>query len=304
MRNQNGSLRSLLENSGPALIAGAHDALSAKLVEEARFDAVWASSFGISLASRCVPDADILSMTECLDVVRRMVEAVEIPVLADCNAGFGNAINVIYMTREYEKAGVGGICIEDNCFPKRCSLYDRQERSLVPIGEMMQKVEAAKSAQKTSDFVVIARVEALIAGNGTEDALERAHAYAEAGADALVVHAKAFAPLQEFVQRWDGRRPLVVIPTLFDHVSLEELRNHGFRFVIFPNQAVRAAVQAMQATLSTLRQTGFGKSVSDHIAPLSEVYRLVDLKGLEAAERRFMANIEGKNGAGRTAARA
>lgn len=288
MRNQNGSLKTLLEDRRPALIAGAHDALSAKLVEEARFDAVWASSFGISLASRCVPDADLLSMTECLDIVRRMVDAVQIPVLADCNAGFGNAINVIYMTREYENAGVGGICIEDNCYPKRCSLYDRQERSLVPIGEMVHKVEAAKSAQKSSDFVVIARVEALIAGNGTEEALERASAYAEAGADALVVHAKAFAPLQEFVQRWDGRCPLVVIPTLFDHVSLQELSNQGFRFVIFPNQAVRAAVQAMQATLSTIRQTGFGKSVSDHIAPLSEVYRLVDLKGLEAAEKRFL----------------
>jgi phosphoenolpyruvate phosphomutase len=254
----------LLNNGSVGLIGGAHDALSARLVEEAQFDGI-----------------------------RKMVDAVERPVLADCNAGFGNAINVIYMTREYEKAGVAGICIEDNCFPKRCSLYDRKQRELVPIGEMVRKIEAAKSAQQDPDFVVIGRVEALIAGHGKQAALDRAGAYAEAGADALVVHSRSFALLQEFLASWEGKCPLVVIPTLFDHVSLDEIRSCGFKLVIFPNQAVRAAVQAMQATLATLRETGLGSSVSGNIAPLTEVYRLIDLEGFESAEKRFLTPPDG-----------
>ncbi|MDP9121632.1 MAG: isocitrate lyase/phosphoenolpyruvate mutase family protein [Acidobacteriota bacterium] len=281
-------LRFFLTHEALGVLGGAHDALSARLVQEAGFDGVWASSFGISLASRCVPDADLLSLTECLEVTRRMVDAVSVPVLADCNAGFGNAINVMYMTREYEKAGVGGICIEDNCYPKRCSLYDRGRRELVPAAEMASKIEAAKSAQRGSGFVVIARVEALIAGHGLEAALERAEAYAQAGADALVVHSRAFAQIQEFLARWRGDCPLVVIPTLFDDVPLERLRSAGFHLAIFANQAVRAAVQAMQQTLATIRRSGVGSSVAASIAPLAEVYRLVDLPGLEAAEGRFL----------------
>src|SRR5436305_8702508 len=129
-------LRSLLNREEIGLLAGAHDALSARLVEEAGFDGVWASSFGLSLASRCVPDVDLVGQAESLEITANMIRAVEVPVVADCNTGFGNAINVIHMTRDYESVGVAGICIEDNCFPKRCSLYDRKSRELVSKAEM------------------------------------------------------------------------------------------------------------------------------------------------------------------------
>src|SRR5919198_3204493 len=183
-------LRALLHRPGPALVLGAHDALSAKLAEEAGFDAVWASGFGISAAS-ALPDANVLTMSETLDAVRRMSDAVRIPVIGDCDNGFGNAINVMRTVAEYERAGAAGICIEDNIFPKRCSFYAGVGRELVPAEEHARKIQAAKAAQRDPDFVVIARTEAFIAGWGTQEALQRARAYAAAGADAVLVHSKS-----------------------------------------------------------------------------------------------------------------
>ena len=281
-------LRSLLDGNNISLLGGAHDALSARIIQEVHFDGIWAGSFGISLASRCMPDVDLLTMTETLDAVRKIVDAVQIPVVADCNAGYGNAVNVIRMVREFESSGVAGICIEDNVFPKRCSLYDQWQRELVSPEEMVGKIRAAKATQRDLNFVVIARVEALIAGHSLAAALSRATAYAHAGADALVVHAKVFSALKEFVQQWQGTCPLIVIPTLFSHVSLAELEDCGFRIAIFPNQAVRAAIQAMRSTMQEIRRTGTAHSINSEIEPLSEVYRLVELDTVRAAEEEFV----------------
>src|SRR6476620_7380111 len=178
-------LRAML---GPRILlaAGAHDALSAKLAEEAGFDAIWASGFGIS-AVQAVPDANILTLTETLDAVRRIVDAVGIPVIADCDNGYGNAINVMRTAAEFERAGAAGICIEDNEFPKRCSFYAGVRRDLVAPEEHARKIEAATAARRRPNFSVIARTEALIAGLGMEEALRRATAYADAGADAVLV---------------------------------------------------------------------------------------------------------------------
>src|SRR6059036_1069931 len=227
-------LRALLRRPGPALVLGAHDALSAKLAEEAGFDAIWASGFGIS-AVNALPDANILTMSETLDAVRRMSDAVRIPVIADCDNGFGNAINVMRTVAEYERAGVAGICIEDNIFPKRCSFYAGVQRELVPTDEHVRKIQAAKAAQHDPDFVVIARTEALIAGWGQDEALKRAAAYADAGADAVLIHSKSptFDELRAVSQQWSGRVPLVVVPTIFGSVTADELERHGFKIVIF-----------------------------------------------------------------------
>src|SRR5262245_1931829 len=150
----------LLRRSSVALAAGAHDALSAKLAEHAGFDAIWASGFGIS-AVQAELDANILTLTETLDAVRRIVDAVRIPVVADCDNGYGNAINVMRTAAEFERAGAAGICIEDNEFPKRCSFYSGVRRDLVPAEEHARKIEAACSARHRGDFTVIARTEAL-----------------------------------------------------------------------------------------------------------------------------------------------
>ncbi len=282
-------LRTLLSRPQPALVLGAHDALSAKLAEEASFDAIWASGFGISAVS-ALPDANVLTMSETLDAVRRMSSAVTIPVIADCDNGFGNAINVMRTVTEYERAGVAGICIEDNIFPKRCSFYVGVRRELVPIEEHARKIQAAKAARTNPDFVVIARTEALIAGWGKHEALKRAYAYAEAGADAVLVHSKSstFDELREFTAAWDSPCPLVCVPTTYADTTVTDLAAAGFKLVIFANQVLRAAVTAMRQALATLKEEGRPAAVDDHIVSLSEIYELVGVPDLQANERQFL----------------
>ena len=282
-------LRALFRRPGPALVLGAHDALSAKLAEEAGFDAIWASGFGIS-AVNALPDANILTMSETLDAVRRMSDAVHIPVIADCDNGFGNAINVMRTVAEYERAGVAGVCIEDNIFPKRCSFYAGVRRELVPVEEHARKIQAAKAARSDPDFVIIARTEAFIAGWGTQEALKRARAYAEAGADAVLVHSKSstFDELRDFTAAWDGSCPLVAVPTTYAGITAADLASAGFKLVIFANQALRAAVKAMRAALVTLKQEGRPAAVDDRIATLPEIYELVGVPDLQANEQKFL----------------
>lgn len=282
-------LRALLRRSQPSLVLGAHDALSAKLAEEAGFDAIWASGFGISAVS-ALPDANILTMSETLDAVRRMSVAVNIPVIADCDNGFGNAINVIRTVAEYERAGIAGLCIEDNIFPKRCSFYAGVRRELVPVDEHARKIQAAKAAQDDPNFVVIARTEALIAGWGKHEALKRARAYAEAGADAILVHSKAagFEELQDFTADWDNACPLVCVPTTYADTTAAELAAAGFRLIIFANQVLRAAVSAMRHALTTLKTEERPAAVDDQIASLSDIYELVGVPALQANEQKFL----------------
>ena len=271
------------------LAAGAHDALSAKLAEEAGFGAIWASGFGIS-AVQALPDANILTLTETLEAVRRIVDAVGIPVIADCDNGYGNAINVMRTAAEFERAGAAGICIEDNEFPKRCSFYAGVRRDLVGVEEHARKVQAAAAARRDPGFLVIARTEALIVGLGLEEALTRARAYADAGADAVLVHSKSskFAELRAFTAAWDRPTPLVAVPTTYGSVSATELRAAGFRMAIFANQALRGAIVAMRETLAEIRRTGRAASVDDRIAPLEDVYALVGVPELKANEQRFL----------------
>lgn len=280
--------RPLLRGSEIVLAAGAHDALSAKLAEEAGFDAIWASGFGIS-AVQGVPDANILTLTETLEAVRRIAEAVDLPVLADCDNGYGNAINVMRTVVEFERAGAAGICIEDNEFPKRCSFYAGVRRALVPVEEHARKVEAATVARRDPNFTIIARTEALIAGLGLEEALRRAEAYAAAGADAVLIHSKArdFEELRAFAAAWSAAIPLVAVPTTYPTVGVEALQAAGFRMAIFANQALRAAIVAMRDTLRDIRRHG-AASVEDRIARLEDVYALVGVPELKANEQRFL----------------
>jgi phosphoenolpyruvate phosphomutase len=287
---QAAKLRELIRRPGIIKTVGAHDALSAKLIEEAGFDAIWASGFGISASLKCIPDGSFLTMTEQLEVTKNIVEAVSIPVIADCDTGFGNALNVMRTVQEYEKAGIAGICIEDNVFPKRCSFYAGVRRELVSIDEHAGKVRAAKSAQAAHDFVVIARTEALIAGWGQDEALKRAAAYADAGADAVLIHSKSptFDELRAVSQQWSGRVPLVVVPTIFGSVTTDELERHGFKIVIFANQVIRTSIRATRDTLDVLKREGRAEAVADRMVSLQEVYDLVGVTKLEEDERKFL----------------
>lgn len=271
------------------MLAGAHDALTARLVEEAGFEGVWASGFEIS-ARDGVPDASILTMADMLDASRRMAEAVAIPVVADGDTGFGNAINVIRTVQAFERAGVAGLCIEDNVFPKRCSFYPGVKRQLAEIEEQSLKIRAAAAARASGDFVVIARTEALIAGWGLEEALRRGRAYADAGADAILIHSNQATvdDVARFAEYWDRLTPLVCVPTTYHKATVEELARLGFKVVIFANHGLRASIRAVQETLAELREAGCASAIEERIVPLSEVYRLVRLNAMKDQEREFL----------------
>ena len=287
--SQTSVLRRLLAAPAPIVLAGAHDALTARLVEEAGFDGVWASGFEIS-ASFGVPDASILTMTEMLDASRRMAAAVGVPVVADCDTGFGNAINAMRTVEAFERAGIAGLCIEDNVFPKRCSFYPGMKRLLADVDEQAMKIRAALAAREDTDFVVIARTEALIAGWGLDEALRRGRAYADAGADAILIHSNLTTAddVARFAEQWDRVTPLVCVPTTYHAATVDELARFGFKIVIFANHGLRAAIRAVQGTLGELRQARRAAAVEDRIVPLSEVYRLVGLDELKVEEHEYL----------------
>lgn len=282
-------LRALLDRDAPIIVAGAHSGLSARLVQQAGFDAIWASGFEIS-AAHAVPDANILTQTETLQAAHEMADAAEIPVIADCDNGFGNAVNVIRTVRDYEAAGIAAICIEDNVFPKRCSFYEGVRRELAAVDEHALKVKAAKEAQRTSEFAVIARTEALIAGWGLDEALTRAHAYADAGADMVLVHSKqkTMDELKQFAAKWDRKTPLVAVPTIYKTTKVDELYKHKYKVVIFANHALRASIKAMQETLAILKAQQFAAAVDDRIVSLPDVYKLVGVPDLEKHESEYL----------------
>jgi len=287
--DQASRLRAALRRDGPLLVAGAHHPLSARLVQEAGFDAVWASGFEIS-ASQAVPDANILSFAENLEVARGLARATPLPVIADCDSGFGNAVNVIRTVREYEDAGIAAICIEDNVFPKRCSFYSGSRRELVSPEEHAGKIRACKAAQRNPDTFIIARTEALIAGWGEAEALHRARLYADAGADAVLIHSKS-KTLDELAaarRKWDRDTPLVIVPTIFPTASADDCYAAGFKIVIFANHGLRSAIKAMQETLGELARTRRIADVEDRLVPLKEVYRLVGVDEMNAQERDFL----------------
>ena len=283
-------LRAALKKPGALKVVGAHDALSARLIERAGFDGVWASGFAISASLKCIPDASFITSSEQLEVERNIAEAVKIPVIADCDTGYGNALNVMRTVNDRERAGVAAICIEDNVYPKRCSFYAGVRRELIPIEEHCGKIKAVKAAQTVPDFMVIARTEALIAGWGQEEALKRAEAYAEAGADAVLIHSKSkkFDELKAVYKAWSGGVPLVVVPTIFDQTTAQEMEEAGAKIIIYANQPVRAAIRAMRDTLDLIRKDTRPGAANDRIVTLPEVYDIVGVPQMEQDEKAFL----------------
>ncbi|AGP40603.1 phosphoenolpyruvate mutase [Sorangium cellulosum] len=282
-------LRELMARPGPIVIIGAHNGLSAKIGEEAGFDGLWASGFEIS-ASYAVPDANILTMAENLHAAK-MMNNTSLPVVADCDNGYGNAVNVIRCVEEYEAAGVAAICMEDNIFPKRCSFYAGVKRELAEVEEHALKVRAAKSAQKDRDFVVIARTEALIAGWGMDEALRRGRAYADAGADMVLIHSKSKDPdeVLSFARAWDRPgTPLVCVPTIYRTTTVDTLHKAGFKLIIFANHAIRSSIKAMTEALQTLKREMYTGSVDDKVVPLERVYQLVGVDKMKQEESSFL----------------
>ncbi|GBF04731.1 phosphoenolpyruvate phosphomutase [Deinococcus aerius] len=276
--------------SGETLVAiGAHNGLSARLGEEAGFECLWASGLEIS-ASRGMPDANIITFSEMADAVRNIVESVSIPVIVDADSGYGNAINVIRTVQELEHAGAAGLCLEDNVFPKRNSFYADVTRDIVDAREHVSKIKAAVYARKSEDFVVIARTEGFIVGLGVDEVLERAHAYADAGADAVLVHSKIDNPseIYAFSARWDREVPLVAVPTTYNSVTVEELRAHGYTMCIFANHGIRSFVSRAREILRQLRESGSASTVEPQLCTLGDLFGLVGFADLKRREVEFL----------------
>lgn len=267
-------LRTRLSEPEVIRVSGAHDALSALVAEEVGFDAVWASSLAIS-AARGVPDMSLLTMTDYLQAAMHINDVCGCPVIADCDTGFGNNVNVAYMVRQYEAAGIAAVCIEDKVFPKRNSFVET-DQVLEDADAFARKVEIAKQTQRTEDFLVIARTEAAIAGAGVAEALRRCHRYVDAGADAILMHSKRSGPdeVLEFLAEWHGRAPVVVVPTTYYSWHLDDAAKAGVAMVIYANQALRAAVSSMKDALAQVLDAGSSTPIEPRIAPMADIFRL------------------------------
>ena len=283
------AMRAGLAADRPFVAVGAHDAMSSQLIESYGFDAVWVSGFGVATMTHALPDLNLTTMNDTLAASVRIDGATDLPVLADCDNGFGGLSNLVRTVVEFERAGIAGICVEDNLFPKRNSLYQGQsKRELIEPAEFARRIRAGKNAQETDSFVLVARVEALIAGHGVEAACERADAYAEAGADAILIHSKdkSLREIESFLETWGGRGkvPLVAVPTLFPDYTDQELFDKGFQMIILANHPMRAAVQAMEETLEILARERKAAAVDPHIAAVDHVFELVRTKEAIALE--------------------
>lgn len=281
-------LRELFENEELIRVVGAHNGLTAKLVERHGFDAVWASGFEVS-TSYGVPDANILTMSDYVQAAINMNDATNLPVILDADTGYGNSSNVIYLVKKLEAARIAAMCIEDKVFPKVNS-YIPGRQELASISEFVGKIMAAKNAQESKEFMVFARVEALIAGWSQEEALKRAHSYIDAGADGILIHSKSNTPEEiiEFVKLWGNRAPLIIVPTSYPSITEEEIKDLGIKMVIYANPGIRAAIKAIDDTLAELKGASTLSSVLDRIAPMNFVFELQDMPKLKEYEREYL----------------
>ena len=286
-------LRKDLESKSILKVGGAFDAMSAKLVEFYGFDAVWAGSFAIS-ATHAVPDASILTMTEFFDAASNMAETCKIPVIADCDTGYGGPSNVSHMVRKYENAGIAAICIEDKTFPKQNSLLENGQNDLISEKEFVAKIIAAKEAKQDKNFMIIARIEALISGAGMDEALKRATAYEKAGADAILIHSKKKTPEEvfEFAELWKGNSPIVVIPTTYNSVSLDELISHKIKIVIHANQTLRAAHASMSRILKQMINSNSLSEVKEEISSMEDIFELQEMYNIKDKEKELEEELK------------
>jgi len=284
------SIRNGIASRGLVHAMSAHNPLSALLAEEAGFDAIWASGFELS-AAYGIPDASLLSLTQHLDMTRAICDRVRLPVIADIDTGYGNAINVMHVVAAYERAGVGAVVMEDKRFPKDTSLLEGGRQELVRVEEFQGKIEAATAARQDPSLVVVARTEALIAGLGQQEALARAHAYVEAGADMILVHSKRKTPdeVLSFIAAWDSRAPIVLVPTAYPQLTEAAMRETGkIGVVIYGNHAIRAAVTALRQVFRQIRAEGGIAGADAAIVSVEEIFRLQGVPEMKAAEAKFL----------------
>jgi 2,3-dimethylmalate lyase len=282
-------LRELVDAPGTVVAPGAFDPLAARLVEEAGFPAVYMTGFGTSAALLGRPDVGLLTMTEMAGNAGRIADCVDIPVIADADTGYGNALNVIRTIQAYEAAGVAAVHIEDQVAPKKCG--HMEGKLVIPAEEMAQKIRAAAEARAQPEFMIIARTDAR-AVEGLEAALDRARRYREAGADALFI--EALTTEQEAAE---AARAFPDVPLLFNWaeggktppLSLDRLRQLGYRIVIFPISTLLAATAAMRGVLAEIAQAGTPAAALPGLPSFGEFCDFIGLPDVRAAEQRYAA---------------
>lgn len=287
-------LKEMLQSNNIRFLMEAHSGLSARIVEETGFEGIWASGLSIS-AVKGARDNNELSYTQVLDVLEEMSDASNLPILVDADTGYGNFNNARRLVEKLEMRRIAGCCIEDKLFPKTNSLLD--ERSAQPLAdpeEFALKIRAMKDTQKDPNFCVVARVEAFIAGWGKEEALSRARRYADAGADAVLIHSKKKTPadIEAFMAEWDGRAPVVIVPTAYPDTPSSDFEKLGISTIIWANHNLRASVTAMQEASRAIFDAQSIKPVEGKVVTVKEVFRLQDQKEYLDAEERYLPKVQ------------
>ncbi len=281
--------RNLLLSDQLEFICEAHNGLSAKIVQEAGFRGIWASGLSIS-AQFGVRDNNEASWTQVLETLEFMSDATTIPILLDGDTGYGNFNNMQRLVRKLEQRRIAAVCIEDKLFPKTNSFIKGDAQPMADMHEFCGKIKAGKDAQSDPNFSIIARVEAFICGWGLAEALRRAEAYRQAGADGILIHSALAVPdeILAFKQEWGNRCPVVIVPTKYYATPTDVFRQHNFSIVIWANHLLRSAVSAMQKTARTLKEQEHLLSIEDKVAPVSEIFRLQNAAELQEAEDRYL----------------
>jgi phosphoenolpyruvate phosphomutase len=292
-QSRSARLRQMLLSDQLEFLMEAHNGLSARIVREAGFKGIWGSGLTIS-AQFGVRDNNEASWTQVVDMLEFMADASDLPILLDGDTGYGNFNNMRRLVRKLEQRGIAGVCIEDKQFPKTNSFLNGERQPLADIAEFAGKIAAGKDTQQDANFSIVARVEALIAGWGMDEALRRAEAYRRAGADAILIHSKLSKPdeIVSFAREWAGRAPLVIVPTKYYSTPTEVFRQAGISTVIWANHLIRAAAAAMQSVAREIQASETLVNVEDQVASVNEIFRLQDADEYSAAERLYLSGSE------------
>jgi phosphoenolpyruvate phosphomutase len=292
MNNKCARFKQLLNSDKLEFILEAHDGMSAKIVEESGFKGIWASGLCIS-ASMGVRDNNEASWTQVLDVLEFMSDATTIPIMVDADTGYGNFNNVRRLVKKLGQRDIAAMCIEDKLFPKTNSFIRGESQPMADIDEFCGKIRAAKDTQEDPDFCVIARTESFITGRGLAEALKRAKAYRDAGADAILVHSKISSADQvlSFMAEWDDSCPIVIVPTTYFSTPTEVFAQAGVSLVIWANHLLRSSIDAMQRTAATLFEEQKLLPIEDEIVSVKEIFRLQNADELKQAEGRYLPQV-------------
>lgn len=286
--NKQQALRALLNSKKIEYIMEAHNGISAKIVEEAGFKAIWASSLTLSAANG-MRDMNELSWTQVCTQCEFMVNSTNIPILLDGDTGYGDFNNFRLLVKKLEQIDIAGVCIEDKIFPKTCSFINAEQQSLVDVDVFCGKIKAGKDALKNKEFVIVARTEAFILGEGLEEALKRAYRYADAGADAILVHSKqnTACEIEAFMKRWDNRKPIIIVPTMYYQEKANKFEDIGISMIIWANHNLRCAIYAMQWITGQIFALHSVAEVEKKIVSMNELFRLQNVDEYQIAKQKY-----------------